>query len=191
MPRINSPPRTGVAMSCSIVPRSHSRATVSEVNSAAMTIMMTAISPGTMKFFDSRSALNQTRGRTSRGVCTRGPARALELPHRHGQRILRHQRLGVADGQRGGVGVAAVDEELHRRRPAGGHVLGEGAGNDQAGQHVAAVDRADHLPIVAGVAPHREIAASRRSGSPGRGSPACRFESHTISGTLSTSSVNA
>ena len=39
---------TGVEMSCSIVPVSHSRATVSEVSRAAMTIMITAISPGMM-----------------------------------------------------------------------------------------------------------------------------------------------
>ena len=39
---------TGVEISCSIVPRSHSRATVSEVSIAAMTIMITAIRPGTM-----------------------------------------------------------------------------------------------------------------------------------------------
>ena len=41
-------PCTGVEMSCSIVPRSHSRAKVSEVSMAAMTIMITAIRPGTM-----------------------------------------------------------------------------------------------------------------------------------------------
>ena len=63
-------------MSCSIVPRSHSRATVNEVSIAAMTIMITAIRPGTMKFFDSRSALNQTRGRTSSGDSTARPAGA-------------------------------------------------------------------------------------------------------------------
>ena len=60
-PRINSPLRTGVEMSCSMVPRSHSRAIVPEVRMAARIDMMTAIRPGTIKFFDSKSGLNQTR----------------------------------------------------------------------------------------------------------------------------------
>ena len=37
-----------------------------------MTIMITAISPGVMKLRDSRSSLNQTRGRTSSGGRTGG-----------------------------------------------------------------------------------------------------------------------
>jgi len=48
LPRISSGPRTGVAMSCSMVPVSHSRATVSEVSRAAMSMTMTAMRPGTM-----------------------------------------------------------------------------------------------------------------------------------------------
>jgi hypothetical protein len=67
LPNTSSRARMGVAMSCSIVPVSHSLATVREVRRAAITIMMTAIRPGTMEFFDSMSALNQTRERTSRG----------------------------------------------------------------------------------------------------------------------------
>ena len=47
-PRISSGPRTGVEMSCSMVPVSHSLAMVSDVSSAAMSMMMTAMSPGTM-----------------------------------------------------------------------------------------------------------------------------------------------
>jgi hypothetical protein len=39
---------TGVAASCSIVPRSHSRAIVSEVSIAEMIDMMMAISAGTI-----------------------------------------------------------------------------------------------------------------------------------------------
>jgi hypothetical protein len=57
---------TGVEMSCSIVPRSHSRAMVSEVSSAAIRPMITAMMPGTMKLRLSRSALNHTRVRRSR-----------------------------------------------------------------------------------------------------------------------------
>lgn len=41
-------PESGVAISCSMVPDSHSRAMVSEVRRAAMTIMMTGIRPGKM-----------------------------------------------------------------------------------------------------------------------------------------------
>ena len=52
-------------MSCSIVPRSHSLATVRDVSSAAITIMITAIRPGMMKFLLSSSGLYQTRTRAS------------------------------------------------------------------------------------------------------------------------------
>ena len=48
LPSTISAARTGVESSCSMVPISHSRATVSEVSSAAMTIIMAAIRPGTM-----------------------------------------------------------------------------------------------------------------------------------------------
>jgi len=47
-PRMNSGVFTGVDMSCSMVPLSHSRATVREVRSAAITDMITAIRPGMM-----------------------------------------------------------------------------------------------------------------------------------------------
>ena len=52
-------------MSCSMVPRSHSRAMQSDVRSAAITIMITAMRPGTMKFRDLSSGLYQTRERVS------------------------------------------------------------------------------------------------------------------------------
>jgi hypothetical protein len=48
LPRIISDGVTGVERSCSIVPCSHSRATVKDVSMAAITIMMTEIRPGTM-----------------------------------------------------------------------------------------------------------------------------------------------
>ncbi len=48
LPRTISLPFTGVEMSCSIVPVSHSRATVRDVSSAAITDITTAISPGMM-----------------------------------------------------------------------------------------------------------------------------------------------
>ena len=40
LPRINSAPLTGVEMSCSMVPRSHSRATVSEVSALRLLDMV-------------------------------------------------------------------------------------------------------------------------------------------------------
>ena len=55
---------TGVEMSCSIVPRSHSRATVSDVSNTPTTAITIAATPGTMKFLLSRSSLNQVRAST-------------------------------------------------------------------------------------------------------------------------------
>ena len=74
LPIMSSAGLTGVDISCSIVPRSHSLATVSDVKSAAMIIMIIAMSPGTMKFFDSKSWLNHTRGRKSSVLIPGAPA---------------------------------------------------------------------------------------------------------------------
>jgi hypothetical protein len=63
----------GVAMSCSMVPRSHSRATVRELSSPPITVMITATSPGTMKFLLSSSGLYQTRRRPSTAGGRLGP----------------------------------------------------------------------------------------------------------------------
>ena len=65
LPRTSSGGFTGVAMSCSMVPRSHSRATVSDVRRAAITTMITAMRPGMMKFLDLSSGLYQTLTRGS------------------------------------------------------------------------------------------------------------------------------
>jgi len=46
LPRINSPPLSGVDTNCSMVPLSHSRAMESDVRMAAMIIITTAIRPG-------------------------------------------------------------------------------------------------------------------------------------------------
>ena len=79
--------RTGVESSCSIVPFSHSRAMVSEVSSAAMIIMITAIRPGTMKFRDTRSVLYQTRISASTAVASRFRRAALCASGRSSRRI--------------------------------------------------------------------------------------------------------
>ncbi len=60
-PSTTSTRLTGVDASCSMVPRSHSRAMVSEVSMAAMIIMITATSPGTIMFRLVSSSLYQTR----------------------------------------------------------------------------------------------------------------------------------
>ena len=51
---------TGVDMSCSMVPLSHSLATASEMSREMMTDMMMAMSPGMRKFLDFSSGLYQT-----------------------------------------------------------------------------------------------------------------------------------
>jgi len=63
LPRTTSTASTGVAASCSMLPRSHSRAIVNEVSIAEMIIITTATSPGTMVTRLSRSSSYQTRTR--------------------------------------------------------------------------------------------------------------------------------
>ena len=96
---------TGVAASCSIVPRSHSRAMVSEVSMAAMIIMITATRPGTIMLRLVSSSLYQTATRavTARRTACRAEPDALAS---------RSATIacGVGQGDRGGVGVAAVDD---------------------------------------------------------------------------------
>ncbi len=76
MPAITSVPVTGVEMSCSIVPRSHSRAIVSEVRKVPITAITSATTPGTIKLRLSRSSLNQVRASTfSTGAPSPGPLR--------------------------------------------------------------------------------------------------------------------
>ena len=50
--------------------------------------------------------------------------------------------LGVAEGDGGGVGVAAVDDDLHRARPARRDPLAEVGRDHQGHQRLAAVDGA-------------------------------------------------
>jgi hypothetical protein len=65
-----------VAASCSIVPRSHSRAIVSEVSMAATIIMITATSPGTIMSRLSSSSLYQTRDSARGGRASAAPRSA-------------------------------------------------------------------------------------------------------------------
>ena len=57
-----------VAESCSIVPRSHSRATVRAVSMAEMIIMITATSPGTIMFELRSDSLYHTRAWATTGA---------------------------------------------------------------------------------------------------------------------------
>ena len=59
---------TGVEISCSMVPRSHSRAMVSEVRNAPMTDMTNASTPGMMNALLSRFSLYQVRVSTPMGA---------------------------------------------------------------------------------------------------------------------------
>ena len=71
LPSMISSGVTGVEISCSMVPRSHSRAMVSEVRKAPITDITSARTPGTMNALLSRSSLNQVRVSTLTGAgCT-------------------------------------------------------------------------------------------------------------------------
>src|ERR1700751_3569373 len=59
LPNMISSGLAGVDISCSIVPRSHSRAMVSDVRKAPMTDMTSARTPGMMNALLSRSSLYQ------------------------------------------------------------------------------------------------------------------------------------
>src|SRR3989304_3205922 len=108
---------TGVAASCSMVPRSHSRAIVSEDSIAATTIITTAISPGTIMLLLFSSSLYQTRLSVLTGAAS------------------------VVEGDGGGVGVAAVHQRLHRRRPARAEVAREARRHDQHHPHRPALEQ--------------------------------------------------
>ena len=66
-----SPTVTGVTISASIVPRSHSRAITIAVNSAPISVMITTTRPGTRKFRLRTPELNHTRCSTSTGASKR------------------------------------------------------------------------------------------------------------------------
>ena len=70
---------TGVEINCSMVPRSHSRAIVSEVRNVPTTAITIATTPGTMFAMLSRSSLNQVRASTaSGGSIARSPFRRIQ-----------------------------------------------------------------------------------------------------------------
>ncbi|OPZ09530.1 MAG: hypothetical protein BWZ10_02550 [candidate division BRC1 bacterium ADurb.BinA364] len=68
LPKSSSGTSTGVPISCSIVPISHSRAIVTLVNIAAMTTMTSAMMPGMIELALRRSGLYQARHSISTGA---------------------------------------------------------------------------------------------------------------------------
>ncbi len=130
---------TGVEMSCSIVPRSHSRAIVSEVRRPAMTIMMTAINPGMMKFLLSSSGLNQTRTWTSSGIF---PTRNARPGQRLEDMLLGKDRV-IADTYPTSTwavsGSAPVGDQLHLGPPLGLEIGAETLRDDDGRFHLARV----------------------------------------------------
>ena len=98
---------TGVAITASIVPRSHSRATTREVSRVPTSVMTMAMEPGTRKKRLVSSGLNQKRCSTviGRGLSPCFPtARSAAQVATRALRIVLHEI--------GGVGLRAVDDDL-------------------------------------------------------------------------------
>jgi hypothetical protein len=112
LPSTISVGRSGVESTCSMVPISHSRAMVSDVSCPARITRITAISPGhdeVLRFEravvpDAHARIDPPGGcmplRLMTSCCT--PAG-----------IALHHAFGVPHGDRGGVGIAAVHQQLH------------------------------------------------------------------------------
>ena len=152
---------TGVEISCSIVPRSHSRETVSEVSCAPTSARITATTPGMMKLRLSRPSLNQTRG--SRSISPSRDGRTAHAPRPIGAAnaalTCAIDALGIAHGDIGRVGVRGVEHGLHRGIAGGGEHAREIDRDDQCGDAGAAVHRVAHGPVaVQPCAPDREPA---------------------------------
>jgi hypothetical protein len=82
LPSTTSSRPTGVEASCSIVPRSHSRAIVRAVSIAAMIDMITATSPGTIMCRLSRDGLYHVRSSAETGSTRGRPCSTALAPNR-------------------------------------------------------------------------------------------------------------
>ena len=110
--------------------------------------MMTAIRPGTMKFFDSKSGLNQTRIRGSMG------GEIFPAPRWFifcGQEFLRVEegdgrRISQGDGR--GVGVGPIHEDLDGGFPVQFQVAGKIYRNDQAHERLPVVQQLLHVGVI-------------------------------------------
>ena len=118
--------RIGVTSSWSKVPASRSRATERPTTSKVTTWVSSATMPGTMNQCES----------SARVV----PRTHVEHRRRRGRRRGPHpvkaeigdDRVGVAADQERGVGVAAIDDQLHRRRLVPQQIAGETADGSPA-----------------------------------------------------------
>ena len=75
LPSISSSLRTGVIISCSIVPRSRSRTTPSAVSTRATWVMMIPISPGIMNVVELNDGLYRTSALTGGAAPADAPCR--------------------------------------------------------------------------------------------------------------------
>ena len=130
-----------------MVPRSHSRATTSDVSSVPIKVRMIATAPGSRAYWLSMSGLNQVRG----SVATSGAALGRSTSVVPGGSLLvepvRPQALDVVLHQPGGVGVAAVDEHLDRGRLAAAEPVAE-----VGRQHDDSLEPAGHQVVLDGLA---------------------------------------
>ena len=74
--------------------------------------MMTAIKPGTMKFLDFRALLYQTRHARSTGTWSGWPPRAHLSVRPEPGGVALNDRVGIAEGNGRGVGIATVNQQL-------------------------------------------------------------------------------
>ncbi len=131
-----------------MVPFSHSRAMVNELSMEAMIIMVTAINPGTMKFLRFEIAVVPDADARIDGNAQR-LASALDLRVRAQLRgIAFDDGVGIAQRDGGGVGVAAIDQQLDVGFIAREQVARVIARNDDAQQDGALVDAAIGGPVV-------------------------------------------
>ena len=150
---------TGVEISCSMVPRSHSRAMVSDVRKAPMTDITSASTPGTMKALLSRSSLNQVRTSTESGTgCGGSPRRCRHSTCRSDGVALQHA-LRVSDCQVRRVVIAGVNQGLDLHRSAVMQPLRKVVRNDDRQRRLAAIDGTREFGIRSGHSSDREIVA--------------------------------
>ena len=138
---------TGVEINCSMVPRSHSRAMVSEVRNAPMTDITSARTPGMMKALLSRSSLYQVRVSTLTGAGWIDPSLLAKPVKLHLGGVSLHHRLGIADQYVGRIVICRIHERLHLDRPAGCKRLREVPRNHDPHLGVAVVQRARNRGI--------------------------------------------
>ncbi len=107
------------------MPRSHSRATTSDVNSVPIKVSTIATAPGSRAYWLFSSGLNQMRGSVDDRRGGLGPVHQRVSGGGFLLEPVRPQALDVVLHQPGGVGVAAVHEHLDRRGLAAAEPVAE------------------------------------------------------------------